>query len=110
MKDAEIIALMLSFPHLSIAGLANKLQIKYSELRYRIDMLKHAGILKREGARKNGRWVLTPEFAGCAADGQAICKIDLELAPELEARLEKIADKRGVPVEIAMSEIGKETL
>lgn len=109
-KDAEIIALMLGFPHLSIAGLANKLQIKYSELRYRIDHLKHAGILKREGARKNGRWVLTPEFAGCAADGQAICTINLALEPELEARLEKIADKRRVPLETVMSQLVEEAV
>ena len=104
-KDSEIIAEILSFPNLSVAGLANKLQIKYSELRYRIELLKRTGILKREGARKNGRWVLTPEFAGCAADGQAICKVDLELDPELVAKLEVATDKRGVPVETVMSQI-----
>lgn len=109
-KDAEIIALMLSFPNLSIAGLANKLQIKYSELRYRVDKFKAGGILVREGSRKNGRWVLTPEFAGCAADGQAICKVDLELDPELAAKLEIIADKRGVPVETVISQIAQEAV
>lgn len=109
-KDSEIIAMMLSFPNLSVAGLANKLQIKYSELRYRIDQLKHSGILKREGARKSGRWVLTPEFAGCTADGQAICKLDLELDPELVAKLEVVADKRGVPVETVMSQIVEEAV
>ena len=29
---------------------------------------------------------------------QAICKVDLELDPELVAKLEAVADKRGVPV------------
>jgi len=102
-KDAEIIAEMLSFPSLSIAGIANKLQIKYSELRYRIDRLRHAGVLKREGARKNGHGV--PKFAGCAADGQAMLNEELELDPRLYVKLQKVADSRGVPVEIAMSQM-----
>ncbi len=110
MKDSEIIAIILSFPNLSVAGIANKLQIKYTELRYRIDQFKRVGILKREGARKNGRWVLTPKFVGCGADGQAILNEDVELDPLLYARLQKVADSRGVPVEIAMSQIVQEGL
>lgn len=109
-KDSEIIAIILSFPNLSVAGIANKLQIKYTELRYRIDQFKRVGILKREGARKNGRWVLTPKFVGCGADGQAILNEDVELDPLLYARLQKVADSRGVPVEIAMSQIVQEGL
>lgn len=109
-KDSEIIAIMLSFPNLSIAGLANKLQIKYSELRYRIEHLKHAGVLKREGARKNGRWVLTSKFAGCAADGQAILNEEVELDPLLYAKLQKVADSRGVPIEIVMTQLVHEAV
>ena len=104
-KDSEIITIMLSFPNLSVAEIANKLQIKYSELRYRIDKFKQVGILKREGARKNGRWVVTPKFEGCTADGQAIVKEMVELDPLLEAKLQKVADSRGVPVEIAMTQL-----
>ena len=96
---------MLSFPNLSVAEIANKLQIKYSELRYRIDKFKQVGILKREGARKNGRWVVMPKFEGCTADGQAIVKEMVELDPLLEAKLQKVADSKGVPVEIAMTQL-----
>lgn len=109
-KDAEIIALMLRFPDLSVSGLANKLQIKYSELRYRINRLRDAGILKREGARKKGRWVLTPKFAGCAADGQAILNEEVELDPILYAEVQKVADSRGVPVEVVMSQLVHEAV
>jgi predicted HTH transcriptional regulator len=82
-KDSEIIALILRFPNLSVSELANKLQIKYSELRYRIDQLRQSGILKREGARKKGRWVLTNRFDGCKVDGQVVVKEDIELDPSL---------------------------
>ena len=109
-KDSEIIAIMLSFPNLSVAEIANKLQIKYSELRYRIDRLKDVGVLKREGSRKNGRWVVTPKFEGCTADGQVLLKEKVELDPVLEAELQNVADSRGVPVEIAMMQIVKEAV
>ena len=110
-KDSEIIAIILSFPNLSVAGIANKLQIKYTELRYRIDQFKRMGILKREGARKNGRWVLSPKFAGCGADGQAILNEKVGLDPLLYyARLQEIADSRGVPVETAMSQMIQEAV
>ena len=68
------------------------------------------GILKREGARKNGRWVVTPKFEGCTADGQAIVKEMVELDPLLEAKLQKVADSRGVPVETVMSQIVEEAV
>ena len=109
-KDSEIIVEILNFPHLSVSGLANKLQIKYSELRYRIDHLKDAGVLRREGARKNGRWVLTQKFDGCGADGQVIIKENVELEPSLYMKMQKLADQRGVPVEILMSEVIKESI
>ena len=109
-KDSEIIAEILSFPNLSVVRMANKLQIKCTELRYRIDRLKRAGVLKREGARKNGRWVLTPKFAGCGSDGQAILNDEVELNPVLEAKLQKVADSRGVPVGIVMTQIVQEAV
>jgi predicted HTH transcriptional regulator len=104
-KDVEIIALMLSFPDLSIASLANKLQIKYSELRYRIEKFKMSGMLVRKGSRKKGQWSLTPKFAGCGADGQAIINEEVEIDSPLYAKLQKLADLKGMPVEIVMSQI-----
>lgn len=29
-------------------------------------------MLTREGAKKNGRWVLTDKFGGCDADGKVV--------------------------------------
>ena len=66
--------------------------------------------MRREGARKNGRWVLTQKFDGCGADGQVIIKENLELEPSLYMKMQKLADQRGVPVEILMSEVIKESI
>lgn len=107
-KDSEIIAIMLDFPHLSVAKLADKLQIKYQVLRYRLDQFKRVGILKREGARKNGRWVLTSKFAGYGADGQVIVNEELELDATVYTKLRKRAGARGVPVEDVVSQIVQE--
>ena len=62
-------------------------------------------MLTREGARKNGRWVLTDKFGGCSADGNLLIKMDVPLDPELAMKLQKVADARGVPIEVAMHEI-----
>lgn len=104
-NDAEIIALIQLYPYLSVAKLANKLQISRSRLRARLDSYRHEGVLIREGAKKNGRWKLTEKFGGCSADGELLLKLDVPLDPELVAKVQKVADARGVPLDIAMHEI-----
>lgn len=100
-----MIAQIQLYPHLSVAKLANKLQISQSRLRARLDVYRCDGVLLREGAKKNGRWKLTDKFGGCDADGNLIVRIDVPIDPEFEERVQKVADSRGVPVDIAMSEI-----
>ena len=104
-NDAEIIALIQLYPYLSVAKLANKLQISRSRLRARLDSYRYEGVLIREGAKKNGRWKLTEKFGGCSADGELLLKLDVPLDPELVAKVQKVADARGVPLDIAMHEI-----
>ena len=109
-NDAEIIALIQLYPYLSVAKLANKLQISQARLRARLDSYRNDGVLTREGAKKNGRWVLTDKFGGCSADGNLLIKMDVPLDPELAMKLQKVADARGVPIEIAMHEIVAEEI
>ena len=109
-NDAEIIAQIQLYPHLSVARLANKLQISQARLRARLDSYRHDGVLTREGAKKNGRWVLTDKFGGCSADGNLLIKMDVPLDPELAMKLQKVADARGVPIEVAMHEIVAEEI
>lgn len=71
-KDADIIATIQKHPTLSVETLANKLQITIKMMRVRMAELRRLGILSREGAKRNGRWVITPAFQGCNADGRAI--------------------------------------
>ena len=104
-KDSEIILLLLENPTLSIEKLANKQQITVSALRTRINKFKDCGILKREGARKNGRWVLTPKFGGCAADGGVLLSEQFEFDKDIVAKVQSYADSRGIPVSIAISEL-----
>lgn len=104
-KDAEIIALIQLYPHLSVAKLANKLQISKSRLRAKLDSYRRDEVLVREGAKKNGRWKITDKFGGCDADGDLIIKLEVPIDPELAMRVQKVADARGVPLDIAMSEI-----
>ena len=102
-KDADIIATIQKYPNLSISGLANKLQITGQKMRYRMEMLRHLGILRREGAKRNGRWVITSNFKGCSADGNLLIREEMPVDPELEMKFQKAADERGVPVSIAIS-------
>lgn len=104
-KDSEIILLLLENPTLSIEKLANKQQITVSALRTRINKFKDCGILKREGARKNGKWVFTSKFGGCAADGGVLLKEQFEFDKDIVTRVQAYADARGVPVSIAISEL-----
>lgn len=56
LNDEEIIAFIINNPTLSMQDYANKLQIKYSVLRGRVEKLKSKG-LRHEGSRKAGRWI-----------------------------------------------------
>ena len=107
-KDAEIIAQIQLCPHLSIAKLANKLQISQARLRLRLDQFRRVGVLVREGAKKNGRWSISDKFGGCDADGNLLISIDVPLDPELEMKLQKVADARGVPLDVVMHEMVSE--
>ena len=109
-KDADIIAIIQKYPELSISGLANKLQITGQMMRYRMDSLRRLGILRREGAKRNGRWVITSAFQGCGADGGVLINEQMPVAPELEVKLQKLADERGVPDSIVVSQILSEEL
>ena len=51
LNDAKIIAALTENGNLTLADLADKLQIKYSALRARIEVLKKRG-LRHEGSRK----------------------------------------------------------
>lgn len=104
-KDAEIIAQIQLYPHLSVAKLANKLQISQARLRLRLDRFRQAGVLVREGAKKNGRWSISDKFGGCDADGNLLISIGVPLDPELEKKLQKVADARGVPLDVVMREM-----
>ena len=53
-------------------------------------------------------WVLTSRFAGCGADGQAILREDVELDPVTYVKSQKVADARGVPIEVVMSQMVQE--
>lgn len=100
-KDAAILDLIIATPELSIAQLAGKLAMTPSKLRYWIGIYKRVGILKHEGSRNKGRWVVTPEYGGCDADGRALVKMNLELDPGLEAKIQKWADARELSLEEA---------
>ena len=104
-KDSEIVLLLLENPTLSIEKLANKQQITVAALRTRINKFKDCGILKREGARKNGRWVFTSKFGGCAADGGILLKEQFEFDNDIVTRVQAYAEARGIPVSIAISEL-----
>lgn len=109
-KDADIIAVIQKYPELSISDLANKLQITGQMMRYRMDLLRQFGILRREGARRNGRWVITAAFQGCGADGDVLVNEQMPVDPELELKIQKLADERGVPASIVVSQIVEEEL
>ena len=40
-------------------------------------------MLTREGAKKNGRWVLTDKFGGCDADGNLVVRIGVRREGEV---------------------------
>ena len=109
-KDADIISIIRKYPELSISGLANKLQITGQMMRYRMDLLRRFGILRREGAKRNGRWMITSAFQGCGADGGVLINERMPVAPGLEVKLQKLADERGVPASIVVSQILSEEL
>jgi DNA-binding Lrp family transcriptional regulator len=104
-KDAEIIAQIQLYPHLSIAKLANKLQISQARLLLRLDRFRQVGVLVREGAKKNGRWSITDKFGGCDADGNLLVRIGVPLDPKLGMKVQKVADARGVPLDVVMQEM-----
>ena len=104
-KNSDIVALIIENPTLSIEKLANKQQITVSALRTKIESFKRSGILKREGSRKNGRWVFTSKFGGCSADGDALIKEDMEFDRDLLDRVQGYADSRGIPVSVAIHEL-----
>ena len=104
-KSSDIVALIIENPTLSIEKLAKKQQITVSALRTKIESFKRAGILKREGSRKSGRWVFTSKFGGCSADGDALIKEDMEFDRDLLGRVQGYADSRGIPVSVAIHEI-----
>lgn len=104
-SDAEIIVMLMKFQNLSVNALANKLQIKATRLRYWIDHYKKLGVLRREGARKNGKWVVTENFCGCTPDGGILLKMDVSLDPEVMVKVQKCADKRGIPCQTTIEEI-----
>ena len=105
MKDADIIAQIQLYPHLSVAKLANKLQISQARLRLRLDRFRQAGVLVREGAKKNGRWRISDKFGGCDADGNLLVRIGVPLDPKLGMKLQKVAEVRGVPLDVVMQEM-----
>ena len=109
-KDADIVSIIQKYPELSISGLANKLQITGQMMRYRMDSLRRLGILRREGAKRNGRWVITSAFQGCGADGGVLINEQMPVTPELEVKIQKLADERGVPASIVVSQILSEEL
>ena len=45
-------------PGISLDELSEQMGISRSGVRWNIDKLKREGVIKREGGRKNGRWVV----------------------------------------------------
>lgn len=109
-RDADIITIIQKYPNSSITDLATELKVSFKKIRGRIEQFKHIGILRRKGGRRYGRWEMTERFHGCNADGSAIIEEYLTLEPELELKLQKIADARGVPMSIVVSQLLKEQL
>ena len=76
-----------------------------STLRTKIESFKRLGILKREGSRKNGRWVFTSKFGGCSADGDVLINDAMALDRDLLDKVWGYADSRGIPVSVAIHEL-----
>jgi predicted HTH transcriptional regulator len=58
----KILALMLTNPNVTVQGLSIELGIDRRNAESHIRALKKNGLLTREGARKNGRWVVTKQL------------------------------------------------
>ena len=103
--DAEIFALILKAPTLSIGAMAERLNMPSSTLRKRVDKFRAEGVLIREGARRKGRWLVTKNYAGCASDGTLLVGVDVPLSSDLATKVQEYADKRGIPLETAVYEL-----
>ena len=54
----NIVNLIKLRPEISIKDIAQELDMSVSGVRYHIDHLKNAGVLKRVGSTKKGKWIL----------------------------------------------------
>ena len=54
----KILELMQTDPTISIDELATKCNLSRDGINYNIKSLKNAGLIEREGAKKNGKWIV----------------------------------------------------
>lgn len=57
-KSQKILELMQTDPTISIDELATKCNLSRDGINYNIKSLKNAGLIEREGAKKNGKWIV----------------------------------------------------
>ena len=60
LSDVEdhILMLIKDNPYISIKGMTENTKWTQWQIRYYVDRLKKAGILKHEGAQKRGKWII----------------------------------------------------
>lgn len=69
-KRNEVLELMLQNPTITQEEIATQLGITRSAVQKRITALQRLDIVRREGSRKSGRWVVTPSISnGVSGDG-----------------------------------------
>ena len=56
--EIEMTRILTDQPTISIATLSNVMSLSLKQIRYMLDKLKNKGLIFREGARRNGKWVV----------------------------------------------------
>ena len=58
MKQKEIIKIIAENPHISANEMAEKLNLTVDGVRYHLNKMRKAGLIRYEGSTKLGQWVI----------------------------------------------------
>ena len=58
MKQEEIIKIIAENPHISAKEMAEKLNLTVDGVRYHLNKMRKAGLIRYEGSTKLGQWVI----------------------------------------------------
>ena len=63
-KDKPISGLMIKNPNITAKQISDIVGITKRRIESNISQMKNAGLIEREGAKKNGHWVVKKKYGG----------------------------------------------